>query len=50
MSRNVVNVLVGKLNDGQSKAMSIHVEFVKAANNVTIQSETLNACQMSSVI
>ena len=45
-SRNVVNIIVGKLDDNVSKPMLLHVDFQTVTNNQTIQTAILDACQI----
>ena len=45
-SRNVVHIIVGKLNDKPSKPMLHHVDFQKVTNNLTIQSTIFDAYQV----
>lgn len=45
-SRNVVNILVGKLSREPSRAMLLDVQFQNQTNNVTIQEAILKACTL----
>ena len=45
-SRNVVNIIVGKLNDAVSKPMLLHVAFQKNTNSSSIQNVILDCCKL----
>lgn len=45
-SRNVMNVMVGKLDDSPTKPMLLHVDFQTVTNSKTIQLAILHACKL----
>lgn len=45
-SRNVVNIMVGKLDGTTCKPMLLHTEFQHFTNSKTIQTTILNACNV----